>query len=1360
MKKLLRVILCLLPCFSVFAYNPSAGGELFYLLGTPALLADGISAAGGALSDVTAANGAVNPSLNADEERFSLDAGYTALIGGSGTGPRFGSAFHLGAVYPSKYGVISGAFQGLFSFSDGLDLGGSVTARVGFSREIGKTLLLGTDIAFSAGSAFSVSAGLGAVYKIGFISFLPIMKDIRLGFALTELGLPFRYDSKSALDSSSGQVSFPGMITPRFAFSGTFLDTASIKGGMSLDFAFPSFQNVVFSTGAQLLIKDMVRLRASWDFNLRETISGRASYLPTISLSVKIPVNTGDNSFFSEQGWQQSDVIPSAGARWLPGNVTAVSAGVTARLGIYDDEAPVIVLFNGSTERPLYFSPNNDGVMDELEIPLSITDRRYVNEWTLVVEDEAGSVIRTIENKERRTGSISFGMLWKELVSEKKGVEVPSSVVWNGVMDSGETAPDGIYYYYFTAADDNGNSAVSERNSICLDNTAPFVEITVPDEDNMIFGAGKKPSLEIQQTGSVEKLWSAAIYDSAGKAVRTWTWKDSAPGDVVWEGRNNLDIPVPSGVYTYSISSVDDAGNASGLNQVKNILFDAVPRSINMTIKGNPFSPNGDGFRDTLEITPVMVNSSGLIWWTITAEDSSGIVVRTWKGDSIPPGPFQFDGKNDEGFVLADGIYKLKYSAFFSNGQQSVIYKNCTIKNNAVAVSVIRDNAVFSPDGDGVLETVTITQTVGGADNLTWTGQIIDSSENVVKEYTWEGKPSRTVVWDGTATDGTIKDGVYRYRLYSVDSAGNEASAETQQFLLDSGTTELFLSLDNRAFSPNGDGIKDSVTFIPYIKTSGRITEYTLTVYDQAGRTVRVFSDKREMPESIQWNGISDSGIMCPDGEYRASLFAKAQNGHENFVETQPFFLDKSFPEISVDLPYTLFSPDGDGRRDTFPVNVISASEEELWTASLSDESGNVIRVVDWNGRPESFEWDGKDESDNIVDDGLYKLTIFSEDDAGNRCEMEIPGIQVDTSPVKVFLTMESSAFSPDGDGLKDSQVFHVTLNPPEGVEAWRFCIKNESGDIVKSWSTEDSLSVPSEIRWNGTDEEGYVNEGYFYGEIEVSFIKGNVATERTGDFFCSITPPLLLVKTAPKLFSPDNDGVNDDLYILLSATASVPLKEWSFEIKDPENGSTFWKTSGKKSITERMIWDGRSNSGELVQSAVDYPFSFRVTDELDMTSEVSGLISVDVLVILDGDVLKMQIPSIIFRGDGADFSGTDVDNEKGLSEEQIENNMRVLGRVAEILDKFKDYNVTIEGHANNITGTEEEETTDSEEYGPALIPLSKDRAEYVKKILVELGIDESRLTTVGAGGMKPLVSREDTSNWWKNRRVEFILNK
>ena len=251
--------------------------------------------------------------------------------------------------------------------------------------------------------------------------------------------------------------------------------------------------------------------------------------------------------------------------------------------------------------------------------------------------------------------------------------------------------------------------------------------------------------------------------------------------------------------------------------------------------------------------------------------------------------------------------------------------------------------------------------------------------------------------------------------------------------------------------------------------------------------------------------------------------------------------------------------------------------------------------------------------------------------------------------------------------------------------------------------------------------------------------------------FLCSATPPLLRVRTAPEFFSPDNDGINDDLYIQLKGASVAGLKNWAFVIKDPENGKAFWKIDGKSSITERIIWDGRGNNGERVQSAMDYPYEFTATDELGMSSKVEGIISVDVLVIRVGNVLKMQVPSIIFRGNAADFKNK-KEAKNGLEDSVINNNKRVLKRIAEILNKFKDYTVTIEGHANNTSGLESEEAE--------LTALSQQRAEFVLDYLAKNGVDRSRLSAVGRGGTAPVVERSDKDNWWKNRRVEFILNK
>jgi len=116
---------------------------------------------------------------------------------------------------------------------------------------------------------------------------------------------------------------------------------------------------------------------------------------------------------------------------------------------------------------------------------------------------------------------------------------------------------------------------------------------------------------------------------------------------------------------------------------------------------------------------------------------------------------------------------------------------------------------------------------------------------------------------------------------------------------------------------------------------------------------------------------------------------------------------------------------------------------------------------------------------------------------------------------------------------------------------------------------------------------------------------------------------------------------------------------------------------SGKGTPPAQITWDGKSTKGELVESATDYPFEFTAWDALGNQTKVKGIITVDVLVMRDGDKLKIRVPSIVFRANHADFIGLDP--------EIIARNEKVVARVAQILSKFPDYRVRIEGHGNNI---------------------------------------------------------------------------
>ena len=245
-------------------------------------------------------------------------------------------------------------------------------------------------------------------------------------------------------------------------------------------------------------------------------------------------------------------------------------------------------------------------------------------------------------------------------------------------------------------------------------------------------------------------------------------------------------------------------------------------------------------------------------------------------------------------------------------------------------------------------------------------------------------------------------------------------------------------------------------------------------------------------------------------------------------------------------------------------------------------------------------------------------------------------------------------------------------------------------------------------------------------------------------------TVPHLRVTFSPRYFSPD--GENDQLAIFLTAEDESKIAEWKIEIREPQAPyNLFYKWEGKGQPPEMLRWNGKSPKGELVQSASDYPFYFTATNTLGNTTAIQSIIEVDVFVIREGDILRIQIPSIVFTSNSGTWDGLDNDI--------VSENLWILRRIAQILNKFPDYHVGIEGHANPTVNPDDRAGRQREQV-QELQPLSEERAKRILDELVYLGVNRNRLRAYGIGGAQPIAAWTDRDNWWKNRRVEFILVK
>jgi outer membrane protein OmpA-like peptidoglycan-associated protein len=84
------------------------------------------------------------------------------------------------------------------------------------------------------------------------------------------------------------------------------------------------------------------------------------------------------------------------------------------------------------------------------------------------------------------------------------------------------------------------------------------------------------------------------------------------------------------------------------------------------------------------------------------------------------------------------------------------------------------------------------------------------------------------------------------------------------------------------------------------------------------------------------------------------------------------------------------------------------------------------------------------------------------------------------------------------------------------------------------------------------------------------------------------------------------------------------------------------------------------------------------------------------------------------------------------------------IDRIASILIKYPDTVIQVEGHTDS---------TGSESYN---MDLSSRRAEAVKNLLVQKGVEPSRILTIAYGESKPIASNDSDYGRAKNRRVEI----
>jgi len=338
------------------------------------------------------------------------------------------------------------------------------------------------------------------------------------------------------------------------------------------------------------------------------------------------------------------------------------------------------------------------------------------------------------------------------------------------------------------------------------------------------------------------------------------------------------------------------------------------------------------------------------------------------------------------------------------------------------------------------------------------------------------------------------------------------------------------------------------------------------------------------------------------------------------------------------------------------------------------------------------------------------------------------------------------------GKGAAGSVRITPVLSVVDSIEKTALTITGPDGKPV---ATRQAESIITFWDWDGQGGGGPVPDGSYQVSLEMTYANGTVAKAESAltvnARFLDNQAPQATLTLSSRVFAPENVDGPQTLSIGLSAQeGAAALSTWKVQVVDPR-GKPFRMFSGNGQPPSQVVWDGKSDTGEYVESGEEYQILFQVNDKAGREAKKQDQVTVDILVskLADGRY-KIVISSIQFAGYSSDVFK--------IGEPLLSRNLFVLQRLAVVLNNLPAYRIGLEGYAVSEYSTDPKNA--EWEQANQLLPLSLERAVEVKTALVLLGVDEPRFTVQGFGALRPLVPNTDLENRWKNRRVEFYLEK
>jgi flagellar hook assembly protein FlgD len=217
-------------------------------------------------------------------------------------------------------------------------------------------------------------------------------------------------------------------------------------------------------------------------------------------------------------------------------------------------------------------------------------------------------------------------------------------------------------------SDDTTAPVISDLSAGPVSNTTPAdggdLPVFTPNGD------GLSDTLSLQHTLSEPAYLDVSVAKGDGTVVRSYTnWSQEGATTDVWDGRNDAANFVSDGDYTLTVTPKDRAGNVGEPASTSVMVLTAMRAP---ALSPALFNPSDDDALAQTQTQSVTLDKPAVLSWLVTTK--AGAPVRTvMTAEPHDPGlvSFTWDGKDDVGAYVPDGVYTMLLTAITDKGTYS-----------------------------------------------------------------------------------------------------------------------------------------------------------------------------------------------------------------------------------------------------------------------------------------------------------------------------------------------------------------------------------------------------------------------------------------------------------------------------------------------------------------------------------------------------------------------------------------------------------------------------------------------------------------------------------------------------------------